>query len=170
MNFEQLLNDDMLVENKKETNQNQKINNNSVELEELIRKVVREEVNRSMNEAVERLEANLTRMIDNFTKKQAIEDSRECVRKRERQSVDIRRLATKFGSMQCSGWIFYVNEQEGKHLWKIRDDGSDNQELYAKTISSVEKVEDGYVFFEDASFNVCKMPINGGQVHIESRY
>ena len=170
MDFENLLNDDMLVAMKNEVDQTQKLEMTAEELENLIRKVVKEEVNKAMNETAERLENCIVKTLKKENKKNEIVSIHEHIKKIDRQSIDVQRLARSYGSMQCGGWVFYVNEQEGKHLWKIKDDGSENQELYSKTISSVKKVEDGYVFFDDAQFNNCKMPINGGQVSIESRF
>lgn len=66
--------------------------------------------------------------------------------------------------MTCGGWIFGANEKEGRHLWAVNEDGTQYYELYPKTISCVDKIEDGYVYFHDHDYKNFRVCINDGKI------
>ncbi|MBC3803548.1 hypothetical protein GH808_03740 [Acetobacterium fimetarium] len=117
MDFEHMLNDDMMVAVEKiETGQTKHIEMTAEELETIIRQAVREEINQTVNDAIGRLEKKLTSAVKNHANQQETSSTVSVQRKQEKISVDARRLANSYDSMQCGGWVYYPNEQEGKHL------------------------------------------------------
>ena len=57
-------------------------------------------------------------------------------------------------SLNCSfkygEWIFYVNEDNGDFLYKVKKDGTQNTQLTDYSIEVFFKIKDGYLYFDDS--------------------
>lgn len=60
-----------------------------------------------------------------------------------------------------NGWIYYANSEMGDFLYKVREDGSENQQLtdYSIESSCVFRVENGKLYFWDAAFRECSIEL-----------
>lgn len=138
------------------------------EVEKIVRSVVKEELAVAVKDikkyistviiesrkADERIVQNQKTVTNNVVKPNI-----ECSLK---VSYDVRREISL--GMTCGGWTFGANRKEGMHLWAVNEDGSKYYELYPKTIGSVSKIEEGYVYFTDADYNHLRVSINDGKI------
>lgn len=61
-----------------------------------------------------------------------------------------------------NGWIYYINEQNGRFLYKIRENGTDNRRLTDYTVDATYSqfsVRNGYIYVEDYDFNLIKIKL-----------
>ena len=57
-------------------------------------------------------------------------------------------------SAKFNGWIYYANEEMCNFLYKVRVDGTDNQQLTDYSVSSMynAKVKSGKLYFKDSDY------------------
>ncbi len=72
-------------------------------------------------------------------------------------SKEIERLKRKYGSMTADGWVMYINEDEGERLYKIRLDGTENTQLTTGKIWTVDNVENGWIYYTDVNHQKKKV-------------
>lgn len=140
------------------------------ELVTMIRTVVKEELSIAVN-YIKKYIGEISevcmnnRMSNNATQSVVSSDGvRPSIEFSRKVAYDIRREANCALSMTCGGWTFFQNRKEGNHLWAVNENGSEYCELYPKTISRVEKIEEGYVYFTDAEYEHFRVCINSSKI------
>lgn len=82
---------------------------------------------------------------------QAYEYTNSTVKRNTHSSkkIDMSKFDVESG-FQFNGWVYYANEEMGDFLYKVRTDGTDNQQLTDYSVSGYGfKVENGRLYFED---------------------
>lgn len=66
--------------------------------------------------------------------------------------IDVKRRDIRHG-YKYNGWIFYINEEMGDFLYKVRVDGTDNQQLTDYSVVNLPfNIKNSKLYFNDASF------------------
>ena len=67
--------------------------------------------------------------------------------------IDVKRYDIKYRGYKYNGWIYYANEEMGDFLYKVRVDGTDNQQLTDYSVSYRGfNIKNGKLYFDDASY------------------
>lgn len=64
-----------------------------------------------------------------------------------------------YNGFKFDGWIYYLNENMGDFLYKVREDGSENTQLTNYSVIGLFKVSDGYLNFSDADYKDRKIKL-----------
>lgn len=179
MDFDRMLKNDMdaLAERVEAGFEEKEIDNSvsSEELEMVVRRIVKEELYVALKEVEKIVDKCIGKHMKNESQNNNINafDSKNTstvIPKIDiKPSVSYNIKSEASGGMTCGGWTFFANRKEGKHLWAVNDKGTEYCELYPKTISHVEKIEDGFVYFADTDFNRFKVNLSSGKVEKTSR-
>ena len=82
----------------------------------------------------------------------------ETQKKRQRVEVDMSRFFPGSNCFQYNGWIYYANKRMGNYLYRVREDGTNNQQLTDFSVKSYVhismKVKNGLLYFEDDDYQV----------------
>lgn len=66
--------------------------------------------------------------------------------------IDVSRI---YGAFEFNGWLYYANEKMGDFLYRVRTDGTGNEQLTDYSVlymRSCAKVQNGKLYFEDKEF------------------
>lgn len=76
------------------------------------------------------------------------------------EKIDMSRHDIRNG-FKFNGWVYYANEDMGSFLYKVRIDGTDNQQLTDYSVSQClgYSVKDGKLFFKDGHYKECSITI-----------
>lgn len=69
---------------------------------------------------------------------------------------------------EYDGWLYYANEKMGEFLYRVRTDGTGNEQLtdYSVRMMSVSKIKNGKLYFCDKDFNEHSIKIENGKAYI----
>lgn len=72
---------------------------------------------------------------------------------RNKNKIDMNRDDIRYDGFEFNGWIYYPNKEMGGFLYKVRKDGSDNQQLTEySVVGTLFSVRDGKIFFYDTHY------------------
>ena len=78
---------------------------------------------------------------------------------RHSKKIDMSKLEIRIG-FRFDGWIYYMNDDMGKFLYRVREDGSENTQLTDYSVSLVKRVEGGYLYYLDGTYNEKKLKLS----------
>ncbi len=76
------------------------------------------------------------------------------------ERIDAERVSCQYGAFRFNGWVYYPNKEMGDFLYRVRDDGTENTQLTDYSVWTVNRVEDGYLYYDDKHFKERKLKLS----------
>lgn len=106
------------------------------------------------NESLEKMILEIQSQVSKSPASTSSNVQKAYARSKNDKRIDMSRFDIEEG-YKYDGWIYYANEEMGDFLYRVRTDGTDNQQLtdYSVTIFPPFRINNGELFFYDANFN-----------------
>ena len=106
------------------------------------------ELEKTYSSRISSLESRIAKLEQQISD-QGIERVQDDIKKKIRaHKIDVSKI---YGGFKYNGWIYYLNEEMGDFLYKVREDGGENTQLTDYSVSTWPRfsIKNGYLCFAD---------------------
>lgn len=113
-----------------------------------------ESENKELLNRIVKIEQQIQNQQKKFNNNKSPSSIKNSTKSEERITID---TSIRVSSFEFNGWLYYANEKMGNFLYKVRIDGTCNQQLTDYSVDEMmtgSRVKNGKLEFRDADYNI----------------